>query len=369
MSKVSIFIPTFNRLNLLKVAIASVLNQSYTDYALHVFDNASSDGTHHLLNRLVACNNKIIYHRNSSNVGAAKNFMQIFKEASQASGDLFCVCSDDDFLLPNFLENAVKKLGDHDFADFIIMDCLQLDSEYKLTVHAEPSGELSEYRDPPKMMLPGVPYIWTSMLFKKSLASIYLNAEMKYEIGADMRFLSLATALHPYIYYSKPGACFVNHGDNYSKSRSTVREGRAYQVVQLHRYVEVINCPAVTESERLHARAQLKASCQCSTSLAFLGEGLIAVQKMWENANGRFSREIVSDLCAELRSEGEHSIDWFIKFLAGSKTLRFLYRKLLYPILRRRREKRLSALRALQDNKLNNEFLSIARIRADAASL
>lgn len=136
-----------------------------------------------MLARIIERNNKIIYHRNSLNIGAVVNFKQIFKEASQSSSPFFFICSDDDFLLPTFLENAIKKLSVYDFADFIVMDCIQLNSGYKLTAFAESSGELSEYRNPPKMMLQVVSHTWTSMLLKNSVASIYLNADMKYEIG------------------------------------------------------------------------------------------------------------------------------------------------------------------------------------------
>jgi hypothetical protein len=366
--KVSIFIPTYNRLRYLKVAVASALNQVYSNYVIHVFDNASTDGTSNFLSQLCERNDKVIHHRSPVNVGAHENFKRIFKEASQCSSDFFCVFSDDDLLLPGFLKSAVSMLKAHGFADFIIMDCLQLCGEYNLAAYANPTGELREYRHPPKMMLPGVPYVWTSMLFKTRLASIYLNAGMKYEIGADMRFLSIATALHPYIYLSMPSACFVNHEKSYSSSRSAIREGRAYQVVQLHRFVEVINWPEVPEAEKQNAKVRLKASYRQSLRRAFVLEGLAAVQKMWEDPNAR-SVQVLSDICAALRSEDEYLIERFIGLLAALKILGSMYRKILYPILCWRRDRRLSRLRLLQATRLSAEFNSIHKIVRDAAHL
>ena len=44
-TKVVIFILTYNRVNYLKSAIESILNQTYSDFILNVLDNCSNDGT------------------------------------------------------------------------------------------------------------------------------------------------------------------------------------------------------------------------------------------------------------------------------------------------------------------------------------
>ena len=42
--KFSILIPTFNRVNYLKDAVLSVINQRHVDFEVVVIDNASTDG-------------------------------------------------------------------------------------------------------------------------------------------------------------------------------------------------------------------------------------------------------------------------------------------------------------------------------------
>lgn len=68
---VSVIIPTFNRKQLCKRAIASVLNQTYTGFELIVIDDCSTDGTtaEYLFgnNRDIRCT----YVRNSINIGVS----------------------------------------------------------------------------------------------------------------------------------------------------------------------------------------------------------------------------------------------------------------------------------------------------------
>ena len=45
MSKIDIIIPTYNRAKYLKIAIDSVLNQTFKDFNLFVLDNCSTDNT------------------------------------------------------------------------------------------------------------------------------------------------------------------------------------------------------------------------------------------------------------------------------------------------------------------------------------
>ncbi len=48
----SIIIPTFNQCDFLKVAISSVLKQSFKNYEIIIIDNYSTDGTKNFLKRI-----------------------------------------------------------------------------------------------------------------------------------------------------------------------------------------------------------------------------------------------------------------------------------------------------------------------------
>ncbi len=72
MPKVSVIIPTFNRLPMLKEAVDSVLAQDFEDFELIVVDDGSTDGTASEIERYGG-RVKIIRHQKNRGVSAARN--------------------------------------------------------------------------------------------------------------------------------------------------------------------------------------------------------------------------------------------------------------------------------------------------------
>lgn len=66
---VSIIMPVYNRVNIVEMAIDSVLNQTYTNFELIIVDDGSTDGTRDLLQSISDSRIKLIF--NESNVGAS----------------------------------------------------------------------------------------------------------------------------------------------------------------------------------------------------------------------------------------------------------------------------------------------------------
>lgn len=69
---VTIYISTYNRLEKLKRAINSVLQQDYTNWELIVCDDASCDGTSDYMNDICMKDSRIRYLRNDVNKGACE---------------------------------------------------------------------------------------------------------------------------------------------------------------------------------------------------------------------------------------------------------------------------------------------------------
>lgn len=101
--RVTIAIPTFNRLGLLRRAVDSVLMQGYEDFEIIISDNASTDGTQDYLSTL--CDSRIKVLINSQNLGMVANWQQCL---SSATGEYFLLMSDDDAFLD---ENAISKFA------------------------------------------------------------------------------------------------------------------------------------------------------------------------------------------------------------------------------------------------------------------
>jgi glycosyltransferase involved in cell wall biosynthesis len=106
---ITVAIPTFNRIDLLKRALASVLAQSYKNIDIIVSDNASTDGTREYLRSIDDGRVKILF--NEQNLGMVPNWDCCL---ACASGDYFLLMSDDDALSdPDALEKLASGfLGD-----------------------------------------------------------------------------------------------------------------------------------------------------------------------------------------------------------------------------------------------------------------
>jgi glycosyltransferase involved in cell wall biosynthesis len=106
-SRVSIGLPVYNGENYLEAALDSILSQTYTDFELIISDNASTDRTQEICRTYMARDQRIRYHRNKENVGAAKNYNLVF---AMTSGEYFKWLSHDDMCAPQLLERCVDIL-------------------------------------------------------------------------------------------------------------------------------------------------------------------------------------------------------------------------------------------------------------------
>ncbi|QBQ96700.1 glycosyltransferase [Paraburkholderia pallida] len=110
---VSVYIPTKNRLVLLKRAINSVFEQTYPRIELIVADDGSTDGTRELLSEMeVAGKLRVIMMPESRGACAARN-----EAIKIASGQFVTGLDDDDYFMPNRIQAFVdcwNRLATHD---------------------------------------------------------------------------------------------------------------------------------------------------------------------------------------------------------------------------------------------------------------
>jgi glycosyltransferase involved in cell wall biosynthesis len=111
--KVSVIIPTHNRAELLRGAIASVMKQTFQDFEVIVVDDASKDNTPEVVHSFA--DNRIRYVRNEINKGEGGSRNVGLRNAS---GDFIAFLDDDDEWLPeklrlqvDLLERSPAKVG------------------------------------------------------------------------------------------------------------------------------------------------------------------------------------------------------------------------------------------------------------------
>ncbi|MBL4910774.1 MAG: glycosyltransferase [Alteromonadaceae bacterium] len=106
---VTVWIPTFNRKQLLERALNSVLKQSYKNIEIYIVDNGSTDGTEKMIEEYLHQYSNIIYHRFDANLGAcaARNYAIV-----NAKGEFVTGLDDDDEFLPQRIDQLVKAYDD-----------------------------------------------------------------------------------------------------------------------------------------------------------------------------------------------------------------------------------------------------------------
>jgi glycosyltransferase involved in cell wall biosynthesis len=114
MPKVSVCIPTYNGRRYLRQAVDSVLNQEFDDYELVICDNASTDDTPEICRSY--SDPRLRYTRFEDRTNQAGNFNRCLNEAR---GEHLTLLHADDFVLPGFLADRVKRLEDDPGLGFV----------------------------------------------------------------------------------------------------------------------------------------------------------------------------------------------------------------------------------------------------------
>jgi glycosyltransferase involved in cell wall biosynthesis len=102
----SIVIPSYNRLNFLRIALKSISEQVFTDYEIIVINDGSSDGTETYLESEALSNNKLrAIHQQNTERGKARN-----NGWRAAKGEYVVFFDSDDIMLPNYLSTLKKHI-------------------------------------------------------------------------------------------------------------------------------------------------------------------------------------------------------------------------------------------------------------------
>ncbi|MBT6226808.1 MAG: glycosyltransferase family 2 protein [Candidatus Scalindua sp.] len=177
--KISICIPTYNRAKFLKNCINSIVSSiSLSDFEVQVCisDNCSTDQTEDVVRDAQSILN-IKYHKNSSNLGIPRNFINV---VSMAEGDFIWLIGDDDLLMPNAIEALINLISGHPGVDFFYVNAYHLTTEY-----------LNDYPKP----------------FDTKNLPVNMEKFSKWEVSGEMPFLDL---INPKISFDFLGGMFLS---------------------------------------------------------------------------------------------------------------------------------------------------------------
>lgn len=103
---VTVYIPTFNRVELLKRAVKSVQDQTYKNLEIIIVDDCSIDGTYEYLEQIAKEDKRIRYFLKEKNSGAcvSRNIA-----IENAKGEFITGLDDDDYFLKSRIEDFVEN--------------------------------------------------------------------------------------------------------------------------------------------------------------------------------------------------------------------------------------------------------------------
>ena len=104
---VSIITPTFNSANFIAETIASVQNQTYSNWEMIIVDDGSSDETESIVASIIENDKRIQFYKLNENSGPAVARNTAIKKAI---GDYITFIDADDIWFSTFIENSIKTI-------------------------------------------------------------------------------------------------------------------------------------------------------------------------------------------------------------------------------------------------------------------
>lgn len=110
-----------NKESIVKLAIDSILNQTYKDFEFIICDDGSNDGTYEMVQNLIKNDKRVILIRNKENKGLAYSLNHCL---SIAKGKYIARMDADDISMSNRFEKQVKFLDEH--LEYAVVGCNML---------------------------------------------------------------------------------------------------------------------------------------------------------------------------------------------------------------------------------------------------
>ena len=117
MPKITIGVPIYNSSSLLAECLECLVNQTFRDIEILVFDNASTDESADIVRRFAERDPRITYHRQPENVGPMRNFYDVL---NACTSPYFCWRAYDDLSSLDYLEHLHAALEAHPEAELAI---------------------------------------------------------------------------------------------------------------------------------------------------------------------------------------------------------------------------------------------------------
>lgn len=210
-------ITTHRRPAMLRRAISSVLNQTFRDFRLCIYDDASGDATEQVVDEFRKKDARVEYIRRSTRIGRAANFQD---SGNRVETEFFSFLPDDDMMLPGFFETALEEARRYPQAALSILPTLIMKPDGFIlgaTTLQWPEGLVS----PPQGMFACLRYGnlgLPSLLIRRDVWRDFAGFDDRTDPLTDLDFSLRVTSRLPVVVSRRPGGIQIIHPGSYTTS-------------------------------------------------------------------------------------------------------------------------------------------------------
>lgn len=232
MEEIDILLATYNGEKYLNEQIESILNQTYKNFRLIIYDDCSTDDTLKILEKYKQVDNRIIVYRQEENVGYVKNFEMLLEKVEN---DIYMLSDQDDVWLPNKIEESLKTLREQK-ADLVYTDLEVVDENLNViypsfTKYRKTFDKAKKYNDYRAVFLYNL-VTGCTIISKKAFINKILPLPKNKYMPHDF-WLALNVAINGKIYFlEKPYIMYRQHGNNQIGSKKTTEDYKSFKQVR-----------------------------------------------------------------------------------------------------------------------------------------
>ena len=252
-AQITTIIPTYKRPEKLRKAIQSVLEQTYPHFQVWIYDNASGDSTASIVEEFAKKDPRVKYHCHPKNIGAAENFQY---GLSHVKTPFFSFLSDDDYLLPEFYETAMRGLERFPDAALLAAAVIDVNESQEMIDVVLSRWPDQEYFSPQDGLIEVIKNYsnWVGVLFRQEVVAKVGTLDLNLK-AIDLDYILRIAARFPLIISKKLSAVFVRHSLSYSGNNifKLIWPGWPIMIAKLEKNKE-LPCKVRLEAERLLTR-------------------------------------------------------------------------------------------------------------------
>lgn len=252
--QITTIIPTYRRPKHVARAIRSALAQTYPHIRVCVYDNASGDETGDVVRAIAAQDPRVEYVERSENIGPVANMTDGMRRVETPYLSLL---TDDDYLLPNFYEQAIVGFAEYPDVAFVACATIYVDVRHRILFYPVGTWSAGYYPSPDgaRLMFERGDFSLISSVYRRDIIDevgpLNPNEKDLMEISWHTRIASQRS----FAFLEKPGTVYVQSHPGRSAFGQSLSE-RAEELLSFYHRQSTERRFTTSDGGALHAALQ-----------------------------------------------------------------------------------------------------------------